>query len=211
MTDPDVDAIRRYFTLTAPPPRGHHYFTDLRRRIDATTDTRPDRAPVLALPEPRDQLRWEQIAQHRDRLVHLARRRTATREDAEDVASEAILRCMTFDGLDPERVEQFLTTVTIRLCADSMRSQRLATRRVSLTEEWSDVPKPGPEDAIVDRAEVQWLLAQLPARQRSVVTMYASGLAVSEIARRHAMTYKATESALSRARAAMRLALAAST
>jgi RNA polymerase sigma factor (sigma-70 family) len=153
---------------------------------------------------------WGDIAANRERLLRIARRRCATREDAEDVVSEAMLRCATFDGIDPERLEAFLTAVTVRLCADVHRAHARGTRAVLRLAPERDVT-PGPEDGIcesVDAEVLSRLLAELPERQRAVLADRARGLSVTQIAERHALTYKATESALARARGAMRAALA---
>ena len=152
---------------------------------------------------------WPEIAAHRERLVRVARRRVATREDAEDVVHEAMLRCATFEELDEARLGQFLTAVTMRLCADVHRSSERAARAFRRLG-YDDVPSP--EEAACAAAEVdelRALLATLPDKQRDVLVDRASGMSVSQISSRHALTYKATESALSRARSTMRLALAA--
>ena len=153
---------------------------------------------------------WSDIAAHRERLLRIARRRCATREDAEDIVSEAMLRCATFEGLDNARIEQFLTAVTVRLCADAFRkSERCGRALVKLVSD-PDVT-PGPEDELlggVDAEVLDALMASLPDRQRAVLFDRAHGLSVTQIASRHALTYKAAESALARARSAMRAALA---
>jgi len=152
---------------------------------------------------------WPEIAAHRERLVRVARRRVPTREDAEDVVHEAMLRCATFEELDEARLGQFLTAVTMRLCADVYRHTERATRAARRLDAGGVT---SPEEAACAAAEVdelRALLASLPDKQRDVLVDRASGLSVSEISSRHALTYKATESALSRARSTMRLALAA--
>ncbi|HEV2890192.1 MAG TPA: sigma-70 family RNA polymerase sigma factor [Frankiaceae bacterium] len=151
---------------------------------------------------------WPEIAAHRERLVRVARRRVPTREDAEDVASEAMLRCATFEDLDPARLAQFLTAVTLRLCADVYRDAEKGTRlvrRLDLDDE------PSPEDlacAAADAGMLRDLLRRLPDNQRAVLVDRADGLSVTQISHRRALTYKAVESALSRARSTMRNALA---
>ncbi|HEX8004068.1 MAG TPA: sigma-70 family RNA polymerase sigma factor [Mycobacteriales bacterium] len=151
---------------------------------------------------------WPEIAAHRERLLKVARRRVPTREDAEDVVHEAMLRCAEFEELDEARLGQFLTAVTVRLCADVYRTADRGARALRRLEA-EDVP--GPEVAAVaaaEAAELRALLATLPERQRHVLVDRAEGLSVTQISSRHALTYKATESALSRARATMRVALA---
>ncbi|HWL36098.1 MAG TPA: sigma-70 family RNA polymerase sigma factor [Frankiaceae bacterium] len=155
---------------------------------------------------------WPEVVAHRERLLRIARRRCATREDAEDVVSEAMLRCATFEGLDAARMEQFLTAVTVRLCADLHRKAARRARAVVKLASDPDVA-PGPEEELyggVDAAALRVLLASLPERQRAVLADRAQGLSVQQIALRHALSYKAAESVLARARHAMRTALASS-
>jgi RNA polymerase sigma factor (sigma-70 family) len=157
-----------------------------------------------------DDARWAAIAAHRERLLRMARRRCPTRADAEDVVQEALLRCATFPDLDEARIGQFLTSVTTRLCADTYRhAERQARAAGRLGGETP--PAADPADVACRDADVQELaslLATLPERQRAVLVDRASGLSVGQIGSRHALSYKAVESALSRARAAMRMALA---
>lgn len=151
---------------------------------------------------------WHEIAAHRERLIRVARRRCPTREDAEDVVHEAMLRCATFEELDEKRLGQFLTAVTVRLCADIYRGTERSLRAVRSLEADNE---PSPEDlacAAAEAEELRTLLDTLPDRQRAVLLDRAFGLSVTQISDRHALTYKATESTLSRARASMRLALA---
>lgn len=155
---------------------------------------------------------WPDVVAHRERLLRVARRRCATREDAEDVVSEAMLRCATFEDLDAARMEQFLTAVTVRLCADLHRKAARRARAVVKLASDPDVA-PGPEEELyggVDAAALRVLLASLPERQRAVLADRAQGLSVQQIALRHALSYKAAESVLARARHAMRTALASS-
>lgn len=160
--------------------------------------------------EDRGQL-WEAISAHRARLLRIARTRSATPEDAEDCVQEAMLRCFEFDNLDPERLGQLLTTITVRLCADRHRarqygdklSKRLAGHRMDLD--------PGPEESACDRAEASWLAArvlQLPQRQQDVVHARASGMSCAEIADRLRISYAAVESQIARARTSIRSARA---
>ena len=154
---------------------------------------------------------WPEIAAHRERLVRVARRRVPTWEDAEDVASEAMLRAATYEDLDVERLPQFLSAVTVRLCADVYRSAERGTRlvrRLGLDDE------PSPEELACeasDRAVVRELVGRLPDSQRNVLVDRAYGLSVTQISQRHSLSYKAVESALSRARSTLRSALAAAT
>ncbi len=154
-------------------------------------------------------VRWQMVAAHRERLLRLARRRCVQPADAEDVVQEAMVRCATFADLDEARLGQFLTSVTVRLCADTFRDAERASRIVRrLAPDRLDLA--GPEDdACRDAAAAALadLLERLPSRQRAVLVDRAAGLSVAQISRRHALTYKAAESALARARLTMRAAL----
>ena len=152
---------------------------------------------------------WSEIVTHRERLLRLARRRVPTLEDAEDVVQEAMIRSATFADLDEARVGQFLTAVTMRLCADLHRRADRGARAVRRLQT-DDVPSPeAAAVAAAEAEELRALLDSLPERQRDVLVDRAEGLSVTQISTRHRLTYKATESALSRARSTMRLALAA--
>jgi RNA polymerase sigma factor (sigma-70 family) len=195
MSERDVDAIRRYFARTVPPPRGSQYFADLHRRITAVAESESQPAHV-----PSHDDRWEQVTRHRDRLLRLARSRTGTREDAEDIVSEAMLRCVAVEELDPGTVEQFLISVTVRLCADLARHHR---RSLAATPPLPD--EASPEEVVLERQVLTDLLAALPNRQRELLMLRASGLSVTEIARRHQITYLAAERSIARASRAMRM------
>jgi RNA polymerase sigma factor (sigma-70 family) len=169
-------------------------------------------SPTIGGMVERDQwLRREaDVMAHRPRLLRMAVARTTTREDAEDVVAEAIARCLAFDELDNERLGPFLTSVTVRLCIDRHRHVVMASRvHQQLVHEDVDL---GPEDAVCDQAEAAWvagLVASLPERQRQVLTAKADGMSCDEIASRFQLSYKAVESSLARARAAIRRAMTA--
>ena len=151
---------------------------------------------------------WPAIVTHRERLVAIARRRCPTREDAEDVAHEAMLRSVTFAHLDEARLGQFLTAVTIRLCADVYRdAERTARVAGRLVER--DVVESAEDTACggVGVRVIEGLIETLPVKQRNVLVDRARGLSMSEVCSRHALTYKAAESALARARGALRALL----
>ena len=151
---------------------------------------------------------WPEIVAHRERLVRIARRRCPTREDAEDVVHEAMLRCVTYEQLDPERIGAFLTSVTIRLCADLYRDAERSRRAAGKLDLRAT---PDPENEALRAAEAGVLgdlLSALPPTQRAVIVDRASGMSLPQISSRHALTYKAVESALSRARSTLRVGLA---
>jgi len=158
-----------------------------------------------------DQTRWEAAFAHRDRLLRIARSRGVSGEDAEDVVQEAFARCAEFETLDAERLGPFLTTVTIRLCADVHRRNEEPVR----ARRWL-VPllhdEPDPADVVCRDHGPEWvasLVERLPERQRRVLFDRARGMSIDQIAKRHRLTYKAVESALSRARTTLKSAVAA--
>lgn len=153
--------------------------------------------------------RWAEVEPHRERLLRIARARVDDPHDAEDCVQEALLRCVEFEGLDVERIGQFLTTVTVRLTADVHRGRtrrdRLARR---LTTYVAD--EQGPEDPICDRAESAWLsrvLDGLTPRQRAIVDARAEGLSCRAVADRLLVPYTTVESSLARVRRSLRGAL----
>lgn len=156
--------------------------------------------------------RWAVVSSHRQRLLALARSRVPNEADAEDCAHEAMVRAMEFAGLDEERLAQFLTSVTLRLCADQHRGRARRTRagsRLALRE----TTEPGPEEAVCDQAEAEWIaqhVAALPQSQRAVLHARADGLSGLGVARLLAVPETTVESALARARRSMRRVLESS-
>lgn len=154
--------------------------------------------------------RWHAALAHRERLLTIARTRTASLEDAEDAVQEALLRCAEFEGLDEERLGRFLTSVTVRLCIDEHRRRSQASRLGRRLEAEPTVTT-GSDEPVCDQLEAVWvasLVAGLPPRQREVLAAKADGLSCREIGGRYRMSYKAVESALTHARKTIRAALA---
>jgi RNA polymerase sigma factor (sigma-70 family) len=150
---------------------------------------------------------WREILAHRERLLALARRHGPSPADAEDVVHEAMLRCATFSRLDRDRIGQFLTSVTMRLCADQYRGAdrdgRIAGRLAAEPQRVAH----GPEDEVCGQAHaeaIEALVETLPERQRVVLADRARGLTLEQICTRRSLTYKAAESALARARGTVR-------
>lgn len=155
-----------------------------------------------------EQRRWELVLAHRDRLVRLARRRLPDRcaVDAEDIAHEAMLRAVNFAALDPERVGQFLTTVTLRQCADVYRHK---ARQASVGHRSGQRSAADIADDVCDSMEAQWLLRQLttlPEREAAVMLAAVDGETRAATAARLGATLKALESAAARARKSLRAA-----
>ncbi|MCZ4507349.1 sigma factor [Streptomyces sp. ActVer] len=149
---------------------------------------------------------WEVIAGHRERLMRLVRRRLPNAQDAEDCVQEAMLRAAACGDLDRERIGLFLTSVALRLCADSHREQE---RSRLLLPRTADVRTPEtPDEGVCDRDFGRWLLRQvylLRGRERQVVLARAHGISTLEFARIHQISVKAAEGAFTRGRARLRL------
>lgn len=154
--------------------------------------------------------RWQRLWSHREQLLKVARRRSVSREDAEDAVHEAMLRAAERPDLDDERLGAWLTTVTMRLCVDRHRQvnreAEVGSRPALMT------PGPVPvEEAVCDRAEAKWLAVrsgELPARQAEALRLRSEDLDVNQVAVRMGLSYRTVESLLARARRTLRASLA---
>jgi RNA polymerase sigma factor (sigma-70 family) len=154
--------------------------------------------------------RWQLVLPHRTYLVRIALSRGMSRDDAEDCAQEAMVRCVGFANLDEARVVEFLAATTMRLCADRYRAHAHDAKVGRKLVPWF-VDEPSPEEAACNRGEAAWVarhVAALPESQRVALVAKADGLSCHEIAARMGLSYKAVESLLSRARAYVRAAVA---
>ena len=141
--------------------------------------------------------RWQTVWSHRDALLRVARRRTPNDADAEDCVSEAMLRAVLHPGLDLDRAGPFLTSVTVRLCADLHRDRGRAAR-ASVRWFADDRLVTTPETVVCDRAEgayfarvAGWLLTP---RERAAIDARAAGVHPAGVTR------KSASAALTRAR-----------
>lgn len=138
------------------------------------------------------------IDQHAGRVFTLACYTLGSRQDAEDVTQEVLLRYWKHaDRVDPARVEGWLVRVTTNACRDVMR--RHTRRREVVGGEACDVAldeapgvEPLPEAAVeaTERAEqLRALLSQLHEPYRSVVVLReVQGLSYAAIAEALEMT-----------------------
>jgi RNA polymerase sigma factor (sigma-70 family) len=160
---------------------------------------------VQSTPEEARERLWQAVLAERERAQRVARARCGMAQEAEDCVQEAMLRVVTMPGVDPCRVGTLLTTVVANLAADGHRARaralraqpRLATAHVA----------PSPEDAVCDDAEARWLWSRrgaLPEQDRAVLELRTQGLTVAETAAALGVSYKASESAFTRARSRMR-------
>jgi RNA polymerase sigma factor (sigma-70 family) len=152
---------------------------------------------------------WQQAWTHREALLRVARRRSVSHADAEDAVAEAIARSHEDADVDFQRVGGWLTSVTMRLCADSARDRAREPKRVAYQLR-QGVTEDDHGPAVCDRAEASWLaahLAGLPARQRRALELRAQGADVGSIAESMGVSYKVADGLLQRARAHMKAVL----
>jgi RNA polymerase sigma factor (sigma-70 family) len=149
---------------------------------------------------------WADFLAYRERLLRIARSRTANHMDAEDVVQEALLRAAeNQEKLDKDRMPGWLTAVTARLSVDSHR------RRERETRHWGRAPRdpapPGVEEEVSERDWAVWVarhLDRLPPRQRAALLLKAEGHDTGAVARELGVSYKSAESLLARARRTLR-------
>ena len=150
----------------------------------------------------RASIAWRQ----RDQLARITRRHSTCWVDAEDAAQEAIVRALEAPELDCEQLPGWLTRVALNLCADLGRDQRRHHKRVRYQIR-QEAAEPDVESVVIDRAYAHAMYQEalsLPAAQRSALLMRAEGRTVDEVAEALAISPKAAESLLSRARATLR-------
>lgn len=133
----------------------------------------------------------------------------------EDVAQEAFVRVLRgiarFDPDGPAQLSSWILTVATRACLNSLRGRRLH-EPLALH---ADRPDTGasPEEATLDRereARINQAMAALPADMRAVLVLRAyHDLDYPEIAAALEIEVGTVKSRLSRARAALRAAMAA--
>ena len=138
------------------------------------------------------------------RLVAAVALTCGSRPAAEDAVQEALLRAWerSEKGEEIESLKAWVTTVALNLARSGLRrlsSERRARSRLHL----SDLGEPSAERVDVERA-----LSALPRRQReAVVLRYYLQLDTSETAAALGMSEGTVKSTLSRARAALAIAL----
>jgi RNA polymerase sigma-70 factor (ECF subfamily) len=140
-----------------------------------------------------------------DHIVRFCAIRVGNKEIAEDIAAvvfvDAARIFATQGGFDID--VSWLYMVARRRLIDHWRSAERYRKRLRRVVQWRAAVGQADGDIEGDQtaAHVQNALASLPERQRALLTLrYLDGYSVSEIAGKLAITYRAAESALARAR-----------
>jgi hypothetical protein len=120
------------------------------------------------------------------------------------------VRIASMPRVDVTRLGSLVSTVAANLAADTHRHRARGDR---LGARLADAfpPAAGPDERVCDTAEAAWLWrrrAELNEQDRAVLELRTAGLTVAQAASALGITYKAAESAFTRARARMRQAWA---
>lgn len=138
------------------------------------------------------------------------------RQDAEDVASEALLRVWRrAESYDPSRGRAlpWLATIARRIAIDRLRARRSAGSTTSLEDSAWDAAWDGPDPAAAacagdDRIRVRAALRELPKEERAALAAaYFGGLSQTEIADRFGWPLGTVKSRMRNGMIRMRTAL----
>jgi RNA polymerase sigma-70 factor (ECF subfamily) len=127
----------------------------------------------------------ELFDRHHQRLYRLARRLSATHDDARDLVQETYLRAAQKPTSVPAGMsseEAWLVRVLINLCRDRWRQQ--AVRRRNPASAYAPPTAPSGEEAAIARATIWRALQKLAPRRRAIVIMCElEGLSIPSVAR----------------------------
>ena len=163
--------------------------------------------------EPRDRIRFEQLVlPHLDSAVNLARWLLRNRDDAEDVAQEAMLRAYRFfERFRGGDARAWLLQIVRNSCYTWLEKNRPSELAVEFNEELHEHPGHNPETLAARADERQTLmkaLESLPARSREVLVLRElEGCSYQEIADIAGIPMGTVMSTLSRARERLQRAL----
>lgn len=142
-------------------------------------------APVLSSP-PQEALTFEQVCtRYYPVVLRQARYLMRTPEDAEDLAQEVFEKALqAFPTVRPENISGWLYTITRYTAFDRLKHQRLLT--------WQPLPDPlvgqdleagiDLQGQVEQRAQVQEVLAKLPAQDQRVLLLASAGYSYEEVA-----------------------------
>jgi RNA polymerase sigma-70 factor (ECF subfamily) len=128
----------------------------------------------------------ELFDKHHQRLYRLARRLSATHDDARDLVQETCLRAAQKPTSVPAGMsseEAWLVRVLINLCRDRWRQQAVRQRVPASAYETPATTSSG-EGALIARTTIWRALELLPPRRRAVLVMCElEGLSIPSVAR----------------------------
>ena len=125
--------------------------------------------------------------------------------DAEDVAQQALLKCLTNIGQvrNDNHLEAWIGRIAKNLCVDFLRNQK--ARRNALTNR----NQSGPNE-LKDYPELRYALTKLPEQDRTALMLYYfDGRSMKSVARTLMISEAAAQARLSRARKKLRKLLEA--
>ena len=153
-----------------------------------------------------DRLRFEQLVlPHIDAAFNLARWLLRRREDAEEVAQEALLRaCRFFRGFHGGDARAWLLRIVRNTCYSWLEKNRPRELMVEFDEELHPRPVATPESIAIadeDRERLSRALESLPPRVREILVLRElEGCSYKEIAAVMSIPIGTVMSSLSRAR-----------
>jgi RNA polymerase sigma-70 factor (ECF subfamily) len=168
-----------------------------------------DRRPETDRPPSTDQDAASWYLHRWDQATSFAAALLGDRVEAEDVASEVLLR--VWDRWQvagaPDRPDAYLRRAIRNEVATRFRRRTVERRAFALVAAAGAAPSPSggdPESRAVDRAEVEWLLGRLPAAERdTVVSYYLDDRSCADIATASGLAAASVRSRLHRGRRAM--------
>jgi putative glutamine amidotransferase len=148
------------------------------------------------------------IATHRAPLERHLRRRVGDRGLAEDLTQEVFLRAWRHAprGLPDPRLRAWLYRVATNVAIDALRARRPHDDPVLLETLGARAAAEAPDHD--ERLAIETALAQLPARERALVTLQFAGYGPTDAARLLETTPEAARKRLTRARERFRRAYA---
>jgi RNA polymerase sigma-70 factor, ECF subfamily len=140
----------------------------------------------MPVPTPQERLMTELHRDHFDVLLAFVLRYVPSREQAEDVVQETLLRAWRrIDHLETATVRSYLFTVARNIVTDTWRAERSRPRTVSAEDALLDEPSHEDIDLALEAHLVGEALDRLTPDHRAVVRLlYYDGLTVAEAARR---------------------------
>ena len=150
---------------------------------------------------------------HRDAVTHMLQRRVGNPEDAADLAQEAFLRLLRYEGHSPESLRFLLFRVAMNLAASHLRQQAMRPMvdldDVDLIADHDDEP----DAVLADSERIECFLGavqSLPDRPRQMfVLRRLEGKGTREVADEVGLSTRMVEQHLTKAHALLKARVAA--